>query len=155
MGLAALLDRPDRWRGRRVALVLSGGNIDVRMLASVLMRELVHSGRISTLRISLPDLPGQLAPVLAIVAGTGANVIEIEHRRLFDPISPEQAKVRDGVIRAFAQMYRPQPIHGARTGPLAGSKFSSGFPPICSAMSHLTAKPLSYAKGSGLSGLVA
>ena len=91
--LAALLDHPDRFAGRRVAVVLSGGNIDTRVLASVLMRELVHSGRITTLRISLSDQPGQLAPVLTTIAAQGANVIEIDHRRIFDPISARATNV--------------------------------------------------------------
>lgn len=91
--LAALLHHTDRFAGRHVGLVLSGGNIDTRVLASVLMRELVTTGRISTLRISLADLPGQLAPVVAIVADSGANIIEIDHRRLFDPISARATNV--------------------------------------------------------------
>lgn len=93
VGLAALLDQPARWRGKRVALILSGGNIDTRVLASILMRQLVHSGRITTLRISLSDLPGRLAPVLEAIASVGANVIEIDHRRLFDPISVRATNV--------------------------------------------------------------
>ncbi len=93
VGLAALLEHPDRWRGRRVALVLSGGNIDTRVLASVLMRELVHSGRITSLRIAVPDLPGKLAPIVTALAAVGANVIEIDHRRLFDPISARSTNV--------------------------------------------------------------
>jgi threonine dehydratase len=97
--LAALLDHPDLFRGRRVGLILSGGNIDTRVLASVLMRELVHSGRISVLRIALADLPGQLAPVLSTIAAAGANVIEIEHRRIFDPISARATNV-DVVVEA-------------------------------------------------------
>ena len=91
--LATLLDHPDRFAGRRVAVVLSGGNIDTRVLASVLMRELVNSGRITTLRISLSDQPGQLAPVLATIAEAGANVIEIDHRRIFDPVSARATNV--------------------------------------------------------------
>lgn len=91
--LAALLDHADLFRDRRVGLILSGGNIDTRVLASVLMRELVHSGRISVLRIVLADLPGQLAPVLSTIAAAGANVIEIEHRRIFDPISARATNV--------------------------------------------------------------
>lgn len=91
--LAALLQHPERFAGKTVALILSGGNIDTRVLASVLMRELVHSGRITSLRISLADLPGQLAPVLETIAGAGANVIEVDHRRLFDPVSVRAANV--------------------------------------------------------------
>ncbi len=104
VGLAAVLEDPERWRGRRVGLILSGGNIDTRVLASVLMRELVHSGRITTVRISLPDLPGSLAPVLSTVASGGANVIEIDHRRLFDPISARATNV-DVVIETRDRLH--------------------------------------------------
>ena len=91
--LAALIDHPERFAGRRVGVILSGGNIDTRVLASVLMRELVNSGRITTLRISLSDQPGQLAPVVATIAEQGANVIEIDHRRIFDPVSARATNV--------------------------------------------------------------
>jgi len=104
VGLAAVLEDPERWRGKRVGLILSGGNIDTRVLASVLMRELVHSGRITTVRISLPDLPGSLAPVLSMVAVSGANVIEIDHRRLFDPISARATNV-DVVIETRDRLH--------------------------------------------------
>jgi len=104
VGLAAVLEDPERWRGKRVGLILSGGNIDTRVLASVLMRELVHSGRITTVRISLPDLPGSLAPVLSSVAAAGANVIEIDHRRLFDPISARATNV-DVVIETRDRLH--------------------------------------------------
>ncbi len=92
-GLAALLEYPDRWRDKRVALVLTGGNIDTRVLASVLLREMAHSGRITSLRIAVSDTPGQLAPLVAAIASAGANVVEIEHRRLFDPISARATNI--------------------------------------------------------------
>ena len=107
VALAALLEHGDRFAGKRVALVLSGGNIDTRVLTSVLMRDLVHSGRITTLRISLSDQPGQLAPVVATIADEGANVIEIDHRRLFDPISARATNV-DVVVETR------DPAHTAR-----------------------------------------
>ncbi|MCB0966443.1 MAG: threonine ammonia-lyase [Ilumatobacter sp.] len=92
-GLAALLEHPDRWAGKRVALVLTGGNIDTRVLASVLLREMAHSGRITSLRIAVSDTPGQLAPLVTAIASAGANVVEIEHRRLFDPISARATNI--------------------------------------------------------------
>jgi threonine dehydratase len=92
-GLAALLHHPDRWRGKRVALVLSGGNIDTRVLASLLMREMAHSGRITTLRVAVSDTPGQLAPLVGVIAAAGANIVELEHRRLFDPISARATNI--------------------------------------------------------------
>ena len=96
--LAALIDHRDTFAGKRVGLILSGGNIDTRVLASVLMRELVHTGRISVLRIAIPDLPGQLAPIIATIAESGGNVVEIEHRRIFDPLSARTTNV-DIVIK--------------------------------------------------------
>ena len=77
--LAALLADPDRYRGRRVGLVLSGGNIDNRLLASVLMRQMVTDRRIVRLRIGVDDLPGQLALVALAIGDTGANILEVDH----------------------------------------------------------------------------
>jgi threonine dehydratase len=80
-GLAALLEHPAEFRGRKVAVVLSGGNIDARMLASVLLRALARSGRLVRLQIELPDRPGVLATVAEIVGGLRANIVDVEHRR--------------------------------------------------------------------------
>jgi threonine dehydratase len=80
-GLAALLEHAAEFRGRNVAVVLSGGNIDARMLASVLMRALARSGRLVRLQIELPDRPGVLATVAEICGGLRANIVDVEHRR--------------------------------------------------------------------------
>ncbi|MGF1599476.1 MAG: threonine ammonia-lyase [Acidimicrobiales bacterium] len=93
VSLAAVLDHGDRVGGSKVGVVLSGGNIDMRVLASVLMQRLVNTGRISTIRMRIDDRPGQLAPVVDTIADTGANVIEIDHRRLFDPISARSTNI--------------------------------------------------------------
>jgi threonine dehydratase len=79
--LAAVLTYPEKFRGRKLALVLSGGNIDPRLLASVLTRELVRERRIVTVRVPIHDRPGALAKVTAAVAGAGANIIEVRHQR--------------------------------------------------------------------------
>ncbi|MCW5559819.1 MAG: threonine ammonia-lyase, partial [Verrucomicrobiae bacterium] len=79
--LAALLAFPDLFRGRRVGLVLSGGNIDTRLLASVLTRSLIRDGRIANLRFTGDDRPGLLANVSSVLGGQGANIISVEHRR--------------------------------------------------------------------------
>jgi threonine dehydratase len=81
--LAAVLGDPDRFRGRKVGLVLSGGNIDTRLLASVLTRELARAGRISELCVDLADKPGQLARLATLVGDAGANIIEVVHQRVF------------------------------------------------------------------------
>jgi len=82
-GLAALVAGPDRFAGKKVGLVLCGGNIDTRLLASVLQRELARQGRLSQLTIDIPDKPGQLARVSAVIADEGANVVEVYHQRVF------------------------------------------------------------------------
>ena len=105
VGLAAVLADPDRFAGRRVGLVLSGGNIDTRVLASVLMRGLVRTGRISAIRVGIGDVPGQLAPIVAAVAEAGANLVEVDHRRLFDPISVRTTNV-DLVIETRDDRHR-------------------------------------------------
>jgi threonine dehydratase len=80
--LAALLAEPERFRGRHIGLVLSGGNIDPRLLASVIMRELVRDQRIVTLRIPIVDQPGVLARISQIVGEQGGNILDVFHRRL-------------------------------------------------------------------------
>jgi threonine dehydratase len=81
-GLAALLEHPSRFAGRRVGLVLSGGNIDSRLLASVLQRNMVREGRIAELVITIDDRPGQLAAVTHVLGDAGANILEVQHQRL-------------------------------------------------------------------------
>lgn len=88
--LAELLARPARYAGRRVAIVLSGGNIDMRQLAAVNLRELVRSGRMSTFWVELDDRPGTLGRVTTLVGELGANIVEVTHRWL-DPGVPARA----------------------------------------------------------------
>ncbi|HEY8002863.1 MAG TPA: threonine ammonia-lyase [Phenylobacterium sp.] len=80
--LAALLAFPERFRGKKCGLVITGGNIDTRLLASVLTRELVREQRIVSLRIIGDDRPGLLGTVSAIIGRMGANIIEVAHNRL-------------------------------------------------------------------------
>jgi threonine dehydratase len=80
--LAGLLAYPDRFRGRKCGLILTGGNIDTRLLASVLTRELVRDNRLVSLRIIGDDRPGLLATVSAVIGQHGANIIEVAHNRL-------------------------------------------------------------------------
>jgi threonine dehydratase len=85
-GLAALLAFPQHFTGRKVGLVLCGGNIDTRLLASVLLRGLVRDGRIVRLRLMISDLPGQLARVAGLIGGAGGNIVEVQHQRLFGSV---------------------------------------------------------------------
>jgi hypothetical protein len=95
--LAALLGNAARFRGRRVGLVLSGGNIDARLLASILQRELVRAGRLVRLRIEITDLPGALAKVTGAIGERGGNIVEIYHQRLFYDVPVKLAEV-DAVV---------------------------------------------------------
>jgi threonine dehydratase len=91
--LAALLEYPEKFKGRKVGLVLSGGNVDARMLSSVLMRDLVRVGQVLTLSISMPDRPGSLYTIAGICADLGANVLEISHGRFALDLSANAARL--------------------------------------------------------------
>jgi threonine dehydratase len=82
-GLAAMLTAPERFAGRKVGVVLSGGNIDTHLLANVLVRDLVRQGRIARLRVAAQDRPGALAAITAKFQEAGVNIIEINHSRIF------------------------------------------------------------------------
>ncbi|HZG09908.1 MAG TPA: threonine ammonia-lyase [Allosphingosinicella sp.] len=90
-GLAALLRYPERFRGRTVGLVLSGGNIDTRLLATVLLRDLARSGRMARLRIQLQDRPGALLKVVTLFNMHGVNVLEVYHQRVFTTLPAKDA----------------------------------------------------------------
>ena len=92
-GIAALLAEPERFRGRKVGIVLTGGNIDARLLASLLMRGLVRGGRLVRLRAELPDLPGVLSQVSGVIGGLGGNIVEVHHQRLFHDTSVKRAEL--------------------------------------------------------------
>ncbi len=82
-GLAALLTHRDQFAGRKVGLVLTGGNIDTRLLANVLLRDLARSGRLARLRIILQDRPGALFNVARIFDQEAVNILELSHQRIF------------------------------------------------------------------------
>jgi threonine dehydratase len=95
--LAALLAHPDRFKGRTVGLILSGGNIDPRLLASVITRQLIREGRIVTLRVPISDRPGMLAKLTAVLRDTGANIMEIQHHRTLLALPAKEA----GIVVTF------------------------------------------------------
>ena len=92
-GLAAILAHRESFAGRTIGLVLSGGNIDTRLLASILMRGLVRDGRIVRLRVKITDAPGQLARVAGIVGEASANILEVQHQRLFGGVAAKSAEL--------------------------------------------------------------
>ncbi|MFQ5784431.1 MAG: threonine ammonia-lyase [Alphaproteobacteria bacterium] len=89
--LAALLAHRDRFAGHRVGLIVSGGNIDLRLLSSVILRGLVRDGRIVRMRIDIPDAPGTLARIAGIIGETDANIIEVYHQRAFSGLPVKHA----------------------------------------------------------------
>jgi threonine dehydratase len=123
-GLAALLAHPRLFTGRKVGLVLSGGNIDTRLLASVLLRGLVRDGRIVRLRVMIGDLPGQLARVAGLIGKAGGNIVDVQHQRLFGDVVAKAAQlevtietrgrdhVRDLVAALEAEGFRVRVLQG-------------------------------------------
>ncbi len=92
-GLAAMLVKPERFRGRRVGLILCGGNIDPRILATVMVRELEREDRIVSFRLTIPDRPGVLGQIATRLGQLGANILEVDHRRLFLDVPAKGAKL--------------------------------------------------------------
>jgi len=98
--LAALLDNRERFQGRKVGLIVSGGNIDSRLLSSILMRGLMRDGRLVRLRIGINDQPGVLAKVTGLIGGCGGNIVEVYHQRMFYDVPVKLAEV-DVVIETL------------------------------------------------------
>jgi threonine dehydratase len=93
VGLAAVAGAPEHFRGRRVALILTGGNIDSRLLSACILRGLVRTERLVRLRVAVPDSPGSLARITAVLASVGGNVVDVVHQRAFSHGSVKQADV--------------------------------------------------------------
>jgi len=93
VGLAALMKHSARFKGRRVGLVLSGGNIEPLVLAEIIERGMVKSGRLARLRLDVRDVPGALADVATLLGKLGANIDEVQHQRAFSSLSVERAQI--------------------------------------------------------------
>jgi threonine dehydratase len=91
--LAAMMKYPDRFAGKRVGLVLCGGNIDPLMLAEIIQRGMVRAGRLSRLTVQIRDTPGALATITAIIAESNANIAEVHHQRAFTNLPVQSAEV--------------------------------------------------------------
>lgn len=114
-GLAALIAAKRLYRDRRIGLVLCGGNIDTRLLASVLTREMAREGRLSRLSIDLPDRPGQLARVSGLIGGAGANILEVYHQRIFTDV-PAKGTELNLVIETRDRAHLDQVVSGLKAG---------------------------------------
>ena len=93
VGLAAILENQKLFQNKNVGIILCGGNIDSKILSSILMRDLVRAGQITTLTITMPDKPGQLNIISSICAKSGANVLKVEHSRFAMDLSASVAKL--------------------------------------------------------------
>ena len=92
-GLAVLLSYPERFRGKKVGVAITGGNIDTRILSNVLLRDLLRDGRLLRLHLQIPDRPGVLADIAGKIGGSGGNIIEVSHQRLFASSSVQAAEL--------------------------------------------------------------
>jgi threonine dehydratase len=126
-GLAALLTKPERFAGKRVGLILCGGNIDPRILASIMVRELERENQIVSFRLIIPDRPGMLGQIATRLGELGANILEVEHKRLFldvpakgtsldVTVETRDAKHAAEILSAFsAEGYVVQPLTPGKT----------------------------------------
>ena len=126
-GLAAMLAKPERFAGKRVGLILCGGNIDPRILASIMVRELERENQIVSFRLIIPDRPGMLGQIATRLGELGANILEVEHKRLFLDVPAKgtsldvTVETRDSrhaaeILSAFeAEGYVVQPLTPAKT----------------------------------------
>jgi threonine dehydratase len=121
-GLAALLSNRERFEGRRVGLVLCGGNIDMLLLAAIVRREMVRSGRLARLRIEIRDRPGALAGITAALAAQGANIEEIEHQRIFGSLSAERAAV-EVVVQTRGEAHVREVLEALARAGFPGERF--------------------------------
>lgn len=116
IGLAALLAFPERFRGKKVGIAITGGNIDARILSNVLLRDLLRDGRLLRLHLQIPDRPGVLADIAGTIGASGGNIIEVSHQRLFAAASVQAAELEvmveardpahaNSIVQALEQSY--------------------------------------------------
>jgi threonine dehydratase len=116
VGLAALLAFPERFRGKKVGIAVTGGNIDARILSNVLLRGMLRDGRLLRLHLQIPDRPGVLADIAGKIGGSGGNIIEVSHQRLFASSSVQAAELEvmveardklhaNAIVEALEQTY--------------------------------------------------
>ncbi len=91
--LAAIMAHPDRFKGRKVGVILSGANVDSRILASVLMRHLARTSRLVSLKVKSSDTPGALAEITQLVGECGGNIIDVAHQRTFTEVGIREVDI--------------------------------------------------------------
>ena len=111
--LAALMRHPERFRGRKVGLVLGGGNIDPMVLAEIIERGMVRGGRLARVLVEVRDLPGSLAKVTACLAEQNANIEEVHHQRAFTSLAVQNAEL-DLVLKTRNSEHVEQVVQALR-----------------------------------------
>ncbi len=124
-GLAAMLANPDRFRGRRVGLILSGGNIDPRILASITVRELEREDRIVSFRLNLPDRPGVLGAIATRLGELGANILEVNHKRLILDVPAKGARL-DVTVETRDRAHAEEILEALQRGGYAPVRIEAG-----------------------------
>jgi threonine dehydratase len=123
-GLAAVVANRERFAGRRVGIVISGGNIDARLLSAILMRGLVRSGRLVRIRVDISDQPGLLGRVANLIGGAGGNIVEVYHQRLFHDVPLKMAEL-DVVIETRDARHVDEILAALRAAGLPANLLSS------------------------------
>ncbi|MGH8482530.1 MAG: pyridoxal-phosphate dependent enzyme, partial [Nevskiaceae bacterium] len=123
--LAALLADPAKYAGRKVGLVVTGGNIDPRMLASVLMRQLVHEQRLIGLSVDIEDTPGVLARVAGRVGESGGNILQVHHERLSSGLA--KGATLEMLVEAQDEAHASQIVEDLRAAGWTVRRVHSGF----------------------------
>ena len=114
VGLAALMKHAERFKGRKVGLILCGGNIEPLLLAEIIERGMVKSGRLARLRFDVRDVPGALANVATLLGKLGANIDEVQHQRAFTSLSVERAQI-EVVVQTRGVVHIEQILAAMRT----------------------------------------
>lgn len=120
-GLAALLKYPARFAGKKVGLVLSGGNIEPLLLAAIIARGMVRAGRLARIKVSARDVPGSLAKITATVADAGANIDEVHHQRAFTMLSAQNVEI-ELVIQTRGRSHIEQVLQALRAAGFEASE---------------------------------
>ena len=120
-GLAALVRHKDKFQGQKVGLVLSGGNIDPMLLAAIIERGMVRSGRLARIRVSARDVPGVLAKITATVAQAGANIEEVHHQRAFTMLAAQNVEI-DFVLQTRNQQHVEDVLQALRAADMQAER---------------------------------
>ena len=120
-----MLAQPKRFAGKKVGLVLCGGNIDPRILASIMVRELERDDRIVSFRLTIPDRPGVLGNIATLLGELGANILEVDHKRLFLDVPAKGARL-DVTVETRDGAHADEIMHALAANAFAPVRIDTG-----------------------------